>query len=163
MIPTELRSIRPESLALYQRGVFGAGALPGAGASFSVPIFNTLHPTIQDYLNYADNTLVLQEVPGFGSFEFERFVGMYLVDLFLFQDQDATLELRERTLDLLTQPTQIPGFTDTTRSVWTRQVSANVPFKQTWRVHNAEVRIVYTNNPTNAVTVFDFQVTARPL
>lgn len=157
MIPGEITEPVPGQIHLYHRGNRGTGSLPTSGQVITLPLFatNALGPI--RYLNLADASVVTQGLAT-TTHGLRRFVGAWFLDIFLFQDVKATLQLKERTVDLLTQ--SLAGVTDTTRSVWTRNVRANVPFVQTWRIVNAECKIIYTNGPSNT-TVHDLNVILR--
>lgn len=151
----------PSQLVLYNRGSQGAGSLPLAGATITVPIYSSVvRSSGQQILNF--NTGLSQgHGVNTGTHGLKRVGGLWFVDVFLFQvGGPATLELRERTFDGLTQ--FAVGTTDTTRSVWIRQIRAGVVFRVTWRLENAESRINYVNGASNTTT-FDFHVQARAL
>lgn len=157
MIPGRTGHTIPGQIHLYHRGNRGTGSLPLANAVINVPLFATNALQGNRFLNLADSTVVSQ-APGTTTHALRRWGGLWLADIFLFQDVSATLQLKERTVDLLTQ--SIAGSTDTTRAVWTRQVRAGVAYRATWRIYDCEAKIIYTNGGTNT-TVFDFNVILR--
>lgn len=159
MYPSEHVIVLPEQLNLYSRGTQGTGALPTAGQAITLRIFSVAARGREDHINSVDGSIKAQTITTTGgAHRIQRFVGLWILDVFLFQDVSATLELRERTIDLNTQAIQ--GLADTTRSVWVRRVRPNIPFRATWRLCNAEARINYVNGGTNT-TVFDLNVQAR--
>lgn len=160
MFPGELTTPVPEQLHIYGRGNnVGAGALPGAGATVTVPIFIPGARGQGAVINQNDGTLLdpglrIQAV----THSPKRFGGLWICDVFLFlNNANATLELRERTYDRLTQNLSIA---DTTRTVWTRIVRASVSYRVTWRLCNAEAKIILVTGGV-APTIFDFNVFLR--
>lgn len=155
----------PEQLHIYGRGNnVGAGALPGAGATITVPIFMPGARAVGDVINQNDGAIVGGGFPQTGiriqtlTHAAKRFGGLWLCDVFLFlNNANATIELRERTYDRLTQNVTIA---DTTRTVWTRIVRASVAFRVTWRLLNCETKIIVVTGGV-APTVFDFNVHLR--
>lgn len=157
MIPGLHVEQRPDQLRIYARGTQGAGAVPGAGATFNVPLFATASSAVEDYLNAIDGSIKASALLA-NAHGLRRYVGLWYVDVFVFQDGPATIELRERPPDLVTQA--LGGLVDTTRRVWVRQVMTSRSFHQTWRLCASEVRLVYLNGAT-AITTFALDVIAR--
>ncbi len=160
MFPGEQVNPVPEQLHIYGRGNnVGTGALPGAGATVTVPIFMPGGRGHADVLNQNDATLLQSGVRiQTLTHACKRFAGLWLCDVFVFlNNAQATLELRERTYDRLTQNLTVA---DTTRSVWTRQIRASVPFRVTWRLVNCETKIILVTGGV-APTIFDFNVVLR--
>lgn len=156
MIQFQVRNA-PDQIHILARATQGTGAIPAALATFNVPLFISNTPTKWDLLNPADNSTKSQTITT-GTHGARRFVALWLVDVFLFQDGPATLALRERPPDTLTQG--FPGTSDTTRAVFTRQVRASVSFRQRWRVGASECRIVYTNG-ASTLSTFALDIIAR--
>lgn len=160
MIIGEHVETRPAQLHLYARGTQGTGAIPGAGATFTVPIPISSTLLTGDLLNPADNTTRLEGTIGAQTHAPKRKIGIWFIDIFLFQDGPATLQLKERPPDQLTQA--VLGLTDTTRAVWTRPVRASITYRTTWRLCGSECKIIYTNG-ASALTIFAFDVIARSI
>ena len=157
MIPGELNEVRPSQILIYARGNQGTGALPLAGASITVPHFSSVHEGRRQVMNYADASTVDNTIST-ATHGLRRYVGLYEIDIALWQNVPATIELRERNVVQLESIAN--GMTDTFRSVYIRQVRASAWFRQTWRIHNAEAKIIYTNGGTDTAQ-FSFLVTAR--
>jgi hypothetical protein len=166
MFPGEQVNPVPEQLHIYGRGNnVGGGALPGAGATVTVPIFMPGARGVGDVMNQNDGALAGAGAGSgagiriqTGTHACKRFAGLWFCDVFLFlNNAQATLELRERTYDRLTQNLTTA---DTTRSVWVRQVRPSVPFRATWRLVNCETKIILVTGGV-APTVFDFNVNLR--
>lgn len=156
MIPTEMQSSRPDQLVLFAQANQGTGAKPLANAVITVGGFGTISPMSKlDYLNNADNTIVAQSLSTSNN-AFRRPLGLWWLDVYLRQDISATLQFQERNIGLIAAALQSGNW----GTAWTHQVRPGVPFKQSFRVHNAEFRLVYTNGPTNTAN-FDFFVAAR--
>jgi len=157
MIPGEMVETIYQSLPVYQRGKQGTGAVPGSGATITLPAFSTVMRAPGDILNGADNGSKRSNL-GTLAASMKRFAGIWWVDVNLFQNGPATIQLFERTYDLLTNVTS--GLTNTFQAVWTRQVRTSAFYRATWRLTSPETRIVYTNGAT-AITIFDFSVVLR--
>lgn len=155
----EHRVTIPSQLQLYQRGAFPAGALPGAGTTIDVPIFASDMRQVGHVMNHQDNSQVAITLRAGVTHALRRYAGLWIVDIFLFQDQPATISLRERVHDEVNSA--LPGLLDLFRTVYTRQVRANVPFRQSWRIYGQEARIRYINGVTPVTTLFQFSAIAR--
>ena len=156
MVPGRIVHAVPYQTVLYCRGQVGAGALPTAGQVINLPIVGTVFYAKADYLNTADGSIVAEDDFG-GANQVNRLPGLFLADVFIFQDVNAVLTLQERTFLRLLDGT---GATNQLVTVVTRVITANVPFRETFRLMNAEARFVYTNGGGNT-TVHDFHVTLR--
>jgi hypothetical protein len=156
MIPGIHVVTQPGQLEIYARGNIG-GNIPGAGATFNVPLFKTNTVAEQEILNPADTSIEQDELSA-GTHGARRYAGLWILDVFLFQNGPATLALRERPPDCMTNA--VLGIADSTRLVWTRQVRTSVAFRQTWRLCGSECRIVYTNGAV-AITQFQITITVR--
>lgn len=158
MIPGIHVVTSPGQLEIYSRGSIG-GNIPGAGATFNVPLFKTNTAVEQDIMNPADTSSRRDELAT-GTHAARRYAPLWILDVTLHQDGPATLALRERPPDVLTNA--ILGITDTTRLVWTRRVRTSVIFRQTWRLCGSECRIVYTNGAI-AITQFQLSIIVRAI
>lgn len=158
MIPGIHVEQRGAQLHIYGRGTVGTGAIPGAGATFDVPILFTAGIVTGDLLNPAGNGTIAEQVNDVGAFGPRRFVGLWYLDLWIFQNGPCTLELRERPPVALVDATL--GTVDTTRSIWTRRIRSSIAFQQRWHVMASEARLVYTNG-ASTLTIFNFDAIAR--
>lgn len=159
MLPGALVHTVPYSVVLYSRGNEGAGAKPTNGQVIALPLFSSVAFSKGEYMNPADGSIVAQDDIGGTANQVQRFPGVYLADVFIFQDVNATLALQERTFLRLLDST---GATNQLKTVITRVITANVAFRETFRIMNAEARFQYTNGALNTTT-HDFHVTLRIL
>ncbi len=104
-----------------------------------------------------DGSVIAQDDIGGSANQVQRFAGTYLADVSIFQDVNATLILQERTFLRLLDNT---GATNQFKTVVSRVITASVPFRETFRLMNAEARFVYTNGGFNT-TAHDFDIVLR--
>ena len=160
MLPGSLVHVHPAQLLWYSRGSQGTGALPTSGQILTTPVISSIACQKGGYINPAGGTEALQDAFGSGAgVEVNRFAGMFYAAVFLYQDVDALLDLQERTLLRLLDAT---GAANQFKTVMTRVVRANVPFRETFTIMNAEARFRYTNGTGNT-TIHDFNIVLRPL
>lgn len=158
MLPGSLVHSVPASITWYTRGSQGSGALPVANLVINTPILSTLAWQLNDYVNPADGSKVAQDLVGTAADrQLQRYTGLYYATVSIFQDVDATLQLQERTILNLLDPT---GATDQFKTVITRVISANVPYREAFFLMNAEARFQYKNGTSNT-TAHDFTVMLR--
>lgn len=148
---------RPGQIHIYARGTEGTGAIPGIGATFNVPLFTTGGAVLSDNLNPADGSIA-PEVLLTGTHGERRMTALWFFEVWLFQDGPATLQLLERPPIRYVDTTN--GVANSMRFVWTRRARANVPFRQRWHGHAADVRLTYTNGATS-LTTFAMDVIGR--
>lgn len=159
MLVGEITVDLPAQLVIFSQGKQGTGALPLANAVLTTPAFSTLAPAQQDYINPPDGTIKRQDL-GTGANALKRFAGVWYLDVSLFQDVKATVQLQERVID---RQTGALGGNATWNNINDpHQARPNIPLRFALRVANCEIRVVYTNGPTNTAK-FDFFVGARSL